>query len=101
MIRAEYKRRGEEQELTLRGHATGSPAVCAAASALVCALAGWLRSARADGLELKLQPGDARIVCRGGAEEEVAFGLVLLGLAQLGRDYPPYLALKADVSPAA
>ncbi len=96
MIRARYLRRGERRRLTLRGHATGSPAVCAAASALLCALAGWLRRAEAPGLELTLRPGDGQVACEGGAAEETAFQIVLTGLAQLAALRPDLVELDRE-----
>lgn len=98
MIQVAFARAGEERILTLRGHATGSPAVCAGASAIVYALAGWLKNAGAEGLELRLRPGDARIVCRGGPVTDTAFHIALTGLAQLGASYPCYLRLHTGVN---
>lgn len=98
MIEARFETQGESRILTLRGHATGSPAVCAAASAVVYALAGWLRQYRADDLEFRLAPGDAWVLCRGDPAADTAFQIALTGLAQLGAGYPRHLRLYVDVN---
>ncbi len=86
MIRAELDRAGDACRLSLRGHATGDPAVCAAASALVFALAGYVRD-RGKG-ETELDSGRARVVCGRDAGTDGAFDVILSGLEQLQRRYP-------------
>ncbi len=86
MIRAEFDRTDAACRLSLRGHATGDPAVCAAASALVFALAGYVRD-RGNG-ETGLESGQARVDCPRDAEADGAFATVLSGLEQLQRRYP-------------
>ena len=85
MIRVRF----DGAQMTVSGHAGYAPAgrdiVCAAVSALVYALAGYLE-----------ETGQAARVCirRGFAEVEgagdcgAAFALVRCGLAQLARQYP-------------
>ena len=72
------------------GHATGAPEACAGVSALLYALAGWLRSGppgvRAG--EVELTPGRARVAFSGGAQAEAAAALVEVGLRQIARKYP-------------
>lgn len=86
MIRVCFDQSGGVCRLTLRGHATGDPAVCAAASALVFALVGYVRG-RGDG-ETELESGRARVECRRDREADGAFVAILSGLEQLRRRYP-------------
>ncbi len=86
MIRVRFDRTGDACRLSLRGHATGDPAVCAAASALVFALAGYVRD-RGNG-EIELESGRARVGCGRDAGTDGAFAAVLSGLEQLRRRYP-------------
>ncbi len=86
MIRVRFDRTDDACRLSLRGHATGDPAVCAAASALVFALAGYVRD-RGDG-EAELDSGRARVDCERDREADGAFAAVLSGLEQLQRRYP-------------
>ncbi len=98
MVEARFHRWEDLRLLTLRGHATGSPAVCAAASAMVYALAGWLRRYRPAQARARLRPGDGRLLCRGDGAVDTAFQIALTGLAQLGAAYPDYLRLYTDVN---
>ena len=98
MVEVRFDSREDARLLTLRGHATGAPAVCAAASALVCALAGWLQSYPPAQAQVRLRPGDGWLLCRGDATVDTAFQIVLTGLAQLGRGYPRHLGLHIGVN---
>ncbi len=86
MIRVRFTRTDDACRLALQGHATGDPAVCAAASALVFALAGYIRD-RGDG-EAELDSGRARVDCGRDAEVDGAFAAVLSGVELLQRRYP-------------
>ncbi len=86
MIRVRFDRSGAACRLSLRGHATGDPAVCAAASALVFALAGYVRGR--GGGEALLESGRAKVDCPRDKEADGAFAAVLSGLEQLQRRYP-------------
>ena len=86
MIRVRFDRSEDACRLSLRGHATGDPAVCAAASALVFALAGYVRD-RGKG-ETEQESGRARVDCGRDAGTDGAFDAVLSGLEQLQRRYP-------------
>ncbi len=86
MIRVRFDRSEDACRLFLRGHATGDPAVCAAASALVFALAGYVRG-RGVG-EAELESGRARVDCGRDAGTDGAYAAVLSGLEQLQRRYP-------------
>ncbi len=86
MIRVRFDRTDAACRLTLRGHATGDPAVCAAASALVFALAGYIRDR--GGGEAELDSGRARVDCGRDSGADGAFAAVLSGLEQLQNSYP-------------
>ena len=73
-----------------RGHAAGAPAVCAGVSALLEALAGWLRNGPA-GVTCRrcvLAYGEADIVFSGGPEAAAAADLTALGLARIAKAAP-------------
>ena len=82
----------------LDGHATGSPAVCAAVSGLVYALAGYLtnaeREVRAEVYAAELEPGRVRIHASGDDRCVGACEAVLLGLCQLAESEPDYLRME-------
>lgn len=84
--------------LVLDGHATGSPAVCAAVSGLVYALAGYLtnaeRDGRAEGYAMELEPGRVRIHASGDDRCVGACEAVILGLCQLAESEPEYLTME-------
>lgn len=88
MIAVSLDRGRDARLLTLRGHATGEPAVCAAASAIVYALAGWMKREGIPGLRFQLSGGDAWLLCRGGTLADAALGIALEGLGQLAQSYP-------------
>lgn len=91
MIRVCFDQSGSACRLSLRGHATGDPAVCAAASALIFALAGYVHS-RGNG-ETELDSGRARVECGRDREADGAFAATLSGLEQLQRRYPQLVAV--------
>ena len=85
-------RRGDRWELTLSGHAGAAPygrdLVCAAATALVCALAGYVsEQPLEEPPTIRLQPGDAKIIAK-GKDLAPAFETVLCGLKLLAEAYP-------------
>ena len=98
MVEVRFEAQEDARLLTLRGHATGSPAVCAAASAMVYALAGWLRHYRPAEAQVSLKSGDSWLLCRGDDTVDTAFQIALTGLAQLGFSYPNYLRLHIGVN---
>lgn len=91
-------RGGGRYVLTARGHAVGSPQVCAAISALLFAVAGYLENVRGTVQvgEVRLDSGDARLYWSGGARAEAAYELAAVGLCQLARRYPRYVACSVD-----
>lgn len=96
MIRAKCRRRGDRWELDVRGHAGSAPygqdLVCAAVTALVCALARYVSELHDRGElpkppVLRLEPGDAQIFAEGKGLS-AAFRLTWGGLRLLQEEYP-------------
>ena len=82
--------------LTANGHAVGNTQVCAAVSALLYALAGYLKNAgrrvyRME--EMTLQPGKACIRCLGDGHVRAAYEMTALGLLQIAKSYPESLSV--------
>lgn len=96
MIRVEFERVEEMCLLSLEGHATGEPAVCAGASSIVYALAGWLKNYAPRELNVRLKPGEAWIWCHRDALVDAAFGVALLGLLQMAKKYPRYIRVEVS-----
>lgn len=90
---------GGSFKLTAVGHAAGSPEVCAAVSAIVCALGGYLRNLEAAGTAqlraLTLEPGAAGIEAR-GQTARAPFELAAIGLMQIAAKYPELVAVDAQ-----
>ena len=80
------------------GHATGSPEVCAAVSALLFALGGWVQNAEPEEVRARtvsLEPGRADLCFLGDSPEaRTAFDLTALGLAQIAQQYPAFLRVE-------
>ena len=79
------ERDGDRYVLSCKGHAAGSPALCAAVSALVYAAAGWVRNEPgAERLTERLESGDALLVWIAPGEGPVAvFRLLTVAFLQL------------------
>lgn len=91
MTRAVFVR-GSSNRLTLDGHAGYSPGediVCAAASALVYALIGYL-DAGGTAFEYDLGDGFATVECIG---HEEAFEVAVAGIRLLAEEYPENVSL--------
>ena len=74
------------------GHATGSEKACAAVSAILYALAGYLKNV-GDGrsvpvVEIRLESGDAVIDFWADEEAKGAFEMAVIGLAQVAKAEP-------------
>ncbi len=84
---------GKTLTLSLLGHATGSPEVCAGISAIAGALAGWvLNHPGAEPATIRLEEGEAYIrVVRPDLRCRVAFEMAEIGLLQIARQYPEFL----------
>ena len=84
-IRARYGKDG--YSVVSVGHATASAEACAGVSAILYALAGWLRNS---GVRhgASLEPGDALIWFDAGPGAEAVMDMTVIGLAQIAEKYP-------------
>ena len=94
-IEAEYDQRTGHCRLTANGHAEGSEQVCAAVSALLGALAGYMENARRSGAvtvwKQQLSGGRAELDFMSSGEEGCgAFLAVCVGLLQVAEQHPDY-----------
>jgi len=74
---------GDRYTVRCEGHAVGSVELCAAISCLLYTAAGWLHNAEAEILEERLDPGDAKLVFRGGDDCGTLFEILIVGFLQL------------------
>ena len=92
-------RRENGWDLRLSGHAGTAPygedLVCAAVTALVCALAQYV-SEQEPTAHIHLQPGDAQIKAEGESLAP-AFQTVLAGLQLLEKDYPEGVGVRWEI----
>ena len=92
-----YEAQGGRCLLSVRGHATGSPAVCAAVSGLVYALAGYLVNCEGVLLYNKvLDSGQALLHFQGDQGAQAAFRVTLIGLAQIAKAHPEQVELTGE-----
>ena len=97
MIRLTLRRAGEGRDVSARGHARGDAALCAAVSGLLGALERWLRTCPgAEVSALRLEPGRARFLWRGGAGSDAVFELVRLGLLGLAAAEPEKIEVEEE-----
>lgn len=83
---------GDLYLVTACGHAEGCPEVCAAISALLTALAGYLQNDKEiETLECELAPGCGYLEFRGGERARAVYDLTVIGLLQLAEAKPKYL----------
>lgn len=94
MIHAKFSTVRNGLQLEMKDHATGSPLVCAGASAIVWALAGWLHNHRETEAVMDLRAGDAFVQCARTPETEAAFELAVVGLKQLEKKYAEYIQVE-------
>lgn len=84
----------DRYQISARGHATGSPAVCAAVSGILYALIGYVKNAQ-DGSTLaysgRVSSGDVAIDFRGGERAEAVFDMAVIGLLQIEKSCPEYI----------
>lgn len=91
MVIAKIEEHGAERRIECKGHATGSEQVCAAISALMTALAGYLVNHNPQRINtIMLESGHNVIAFRGAA---AAFEMTKIGLMQLAQSYPKYICI--------
>ena len=100
MISVHYRRDGNSHLLTMDGHADydghGSDIVCAGASAIVCALLGWLEN-NSDDFECcdeDVHSGSLRLYCEGGERTATAFEMMIIGLLQIEDSYKDHIEIQ-------
>ena len=84
---------GDHYTVDARGHAA-TVELCAAISALLYMLCGWLHNE--DGVELvteRMEPGNARLEWRGGAGSRTALKMILCGFLNLQASAKDYISV--------
>ena len=99
MTRVTLSQRGSCYRVECRGHATGSVQVCAAASALVMTLAGWLHNADVAITVEKLDTADVVLEYVGGMEAETVFEFVMVGFLQLAASFGEFISVSVVTFP--
>jgi len=98
MIRIKYRSVHDGHVLIIRGHAGHNPGgpdiVCAAVSAIIYTLAGYL--SQYEDISLHMDSGKTFISCVSDNKIDVAFEMALVGLAQVAAAYPGNVTL--DIS---
>lgn len=94
MVKAVFEKDGDRYSLTMDGHATGSKEVCAASTAVVTALAGYLANAPVALEVADMESGHAKIVCRGGRLVREAFKMAEIGLLQIEQGHGDYIKVQ-------
>ncbi len=93
MTTATYHNDENRHFLHVKGHATGSPQVCAGVSAIVYALAGWLANfGDRERDTVILESGEAFFSVDGPKESvKTAFDMAIIGFLQIAKTHPDYL----------
>lgn len=96
MVTVELLRDGITYTVTAKGHATGSPEMCAAVSTLMCMAAGWAQcEERAKVLRADLESGDAKVSWRGVGEP--VFDALEVGFRQLELTDPERIRVEKKI----
>ena len=97
MTKVQLKRVGTAYLVRSEGHATGSAEVCAAVSALMQALEGWLQAEKAVVIhEMRMEPGDCELCFSGDCEQ--AFSLICVGFLRLQATAPELVQAEIEES---
>lgn len=95
MTKVRLKRDLTHFDLSCKDHATGSEAVCAAATMLCYALAAYLYNICCTIEEIKLEKGDVHIRYKGDDPKcEAAFEMACVGFLSLEASFPDYLKIE-------
>lgn len=97
MTRVYAERDGNRHIIYARGHATGSPEICAAISGILYALAGYVRNASDESTlaySERLDSGDVALDFRGGDGARGAFEMAVIGLKQIEAKYPAFISVE-------
>lgn len=89
--------KGNWYTVQARGHADGSPEVCAAVSGLLYALAGYAENDRKIRmLGRKLESGDFSITFLGRNQAKAVYNMTLIGLLQIEKSHPEYIKVEHE-----
>lgn len=92
MTKVYCERYGSCFKVRARGHAEGSPEVCAAISSLLYALAGYLENdKKITTISRKLDSGDVYISFYGGIRAWTVYDMTLIGLMQIEKSHPDHI----------
>lgn len=95
------QRSGNRCILSAKGHATGSVEVCAAVSAILYALAGYLANAvherYIEFYEHRMEEADVMFDFSGDECTAAAFEMAAIGLAQIAKAHPEYIVVEMDL----
>ena len=98
MTQVYAERSGNRCILSAQGHATGSVEVCAAVSGILYALAGYLTNAVRERYiefyENRMEDADVLLDFNGDDCTAAAFEMAVIGLAQVGQQYPEFLQVE-------
>ena len=98
MTKVYAERSGNRCILSAKGHATGSVEVCAAVSGILYALAGYLANAvhecYIEFYENRVEDADVLLDFNGDECTAAAFEMAVIGLAQIGQQYPEFLRVE-------
>ena len=95
MTECVMQRRGDVYSVKCHGHATGSEAVCAAISCLLCTASAYTEgSTSMVRLSHRLQPADALISWQGGVAAEAVFRYIEVGMRLLSHNNPKQLTVQ-------
>lgn len=87
---------GIRYKVRAKGHAEGSPEVCAAVSGLLYALAGYLENG--DGMmniiTRRMESGNVSLDFEGGIRAEAVYNMALIGLLQIEKSHPEYIKVE-------
>lgn len=88
------RRHGNSFLIRAKGHATGSAEVCAAISALLYSLGGYLSNAdTVSNVKLRLESGDSEISFVGKNEAFAVFMLCVIGFLQIEEANREYISV--------
>lgn len=86
------RRDGRMYYVSAQGHATGSVEVCAAVSALMYTLDGYINNAPIRIYEECMEPGNVLLRFEGGTEAEIAVDVVSVGIEMLELTFPDHVS---------
>ena len=98
MTRIKARRHKRKFAIYADGHATGSEEACAGVSALLYALAGWLKNVpdRVRVFKSHMEPGQVTLIFYGEEAARTAFEVTMIGLAQIAAKFPKSVSISIN-----